>query len=177
MGRKSNGYKKMETYGEYESSPFTEMTGIGRATLRHPEFLLQPVSALNGSFIQGADNEGKVKGFIGTPYMGTTKLLDRRTYVKWYDGLSYDLMRDSEFGANGYRVLLYITHTVKKDSIEVVLYPAGVCRTTGMNRGELYSGIADLLRVNVIARKKDSSELYWLNPQYIFRGDRSKLLK
>lgn len=177
MGRKSIGYKKFETYEGFDVNPFTLMTGIGRGVIRSDEYLLRPYTFENGKFIEGVDIGTGATGIIGTPYMGKEKRIDRKKYVKYYDELSELLMKDSEFSVFGYRCLQYIMCLVKKNSNVVSFAVSGVCRTTGMKRSEAFDGMADLLRVGVVARKgTESYETYWINPQFIFRGDRSRLI-
>ncbi len=77
--------------------------------------------------------------------------------------------------AAGRDLLLYIILQIKKDCDFIKLQPVETMEYMGISRTTLYAGIQQLIDAGVICKK--DVKTYWINPLYIFNGNRIKYFK
>lgn len=174
MAKKEEKYKDLMTFEEYEKQPFIEVTGMVNAFVRPKEMLLQPVYGEDGMpkkvEAQGTDM------MVGKKYAGKGETLDRRKYVKVFEEL-LPLIYSSKLSLPATKLLFFIMDKLKPES-DVVMFSIKVAasRLGYKSDKSVHEGLVDLIKLGVIARKTDSMEQFWINPQYIFKGDRRKML-
>lgn len=77
---------------------------------------------------------------------------------------------------NGRDVLYYIIYNLPKDSDSITLKLTKLITEMNSSRPTVYRGIGELIEHSVIAKKKKVGD-YWINPHYMFNGDRIKFIK
>jgi len=83
----------------------------------------------------------------------------------------------SGLSTRGTKVWLYICDQLKPGATSVHFLPAQCLEHTGYKtRGNILSGLAELLEASIIARSQDSS-LYFINPAVMFNGNRITFAK
>lgn len=175
MPRQSYKYKEFVSFEAYGSTPFTELSGMGTAFMKPDEELLRPVYGKDSMPKQIRDNETGMDLRAGVKYYGKTTILDRRQYAKVYidfieivinEGLSYP----------GLKLLFFIMKRLQKGKDTVSFSIRSARQQTGYKSDKsVYEGLVDLLRLGVIARVEGSGEAYFVNPEYVFRGNRNNL--
>lgn len=175
MPRQSFKYKEFVSFEAYNSTPFTEMTGMGTAFMKPDEELLRPVYDKAGMPKTVKDIETNMDLRGGVKYFGKTKILDRRQYAKVYIDF-IDIVINEGLSLPGLRVLFFIMKRLQPGS-DIVRFSIKIARQqTGYKADKsVYEGLVDLLRLGVIARVEGSDEAFYVNPEYLFRGNRLKL--
>ena len=95
---------------------------------------------------------------------------DTGVFVKVFTSdLSWLLLSTS-----GLKLLHYIFENLKINSDTVNLKTNDIMKIYKYkSRSSIYSGIKELESMQIVSKKEDS--IYYINPDYFFKGDRSKL--
>lgn len=72
----------------------------------------------------------------------------------------------------GRELYLYVLCNLGENTDQIKLQPDEVMKLTGMSRNTFYKGIASLKDNFILCQ--DKRALYWVNPFFLFRGDRIK---
>lgn len=75
-----------------------------------------------------------------------------------------------ELKSSGRDLLLYIIYTLKVDVDIIELNANKISKELGISKVTVYNGINQLVDIAVICKKFKSD--YWINPVYLFKGDR-----
>lgn len=75
-----------------------------------------------------------------------------------------------ELRSSGRDLLLYVIYNIHKDEDIINLKPDKVCKEMDISKGTYYSGLTQLIDAGIICKKNIS--IYWINPLYIFKGNR-----
>lgn len=175
MANRPAKYKEFVSFESFDERPFVQLTGMANAFLKPDEMLLRPVFA-NDGMARKVNADGQ-EVFIGQRYMGKDKMIDRRQYAKVYVEF-IPLILQEGLSMAGIKMLFYIIGCLQPGR-DTVTFNIKVAREKLKYKHDksVYEGLVDLLKLGVIARKTGYTEQYWINPQFIFRGDRSKLIK
>lgn len=109
-------------------------------------------------------------------YSGTTVYgyKDTNPYSKLYKSGALKL---SKLSSAGLKVFCYILMNIHINKESIYLCPDTLSIEIGYaNKKNVYEGIENLLANDIIARKTGNSN-YWINPNMLFNGDRTKLLE
>lgn len=78
----------------------------------------------------------------------------------------------------GYKVLAYVLDNLPINDELICIVPSELVDYCGYQTTKnIYVGILDLLNNEFISRKAGADSCYWVNPNKIFNGDRTKLLE
>lgn len=77
-----------------------------------------------------------------------------------------------ELKSNARDLLLYVVYNIKQDTDFISLKHDKVCKEMFCSKPTLISAIKQLADVAIICKKSQSE--YWVNPHYIFKGNRMK---
>jgi len=119
-------------------------------------------------------NSGKVYGMYEIP-KGKTIKTDNAIYSKLFRGNTDVLMGLAEPAA---KMFYYITEYIGANKDEVCILQDDYLKFAGYkakSRLTYYRGVEGLLKANIIARKTGSQSCYWINPNVLYNGDRTKL--
>lgn len=177
MGKQSFKYKEFTAFESYTDTPFTNLTGMGTAFVRPDEELLRPVYGMDSMPKKVKDTETGLDLQGGVKYLGKERVIDRRQYAKVYIEFT-ELVVSEGLSMAGVKMLFFVLGRLKPGK-DIVRFDIKVARRiTGYKSDKsVYEGLVDLIRIGVLARKEGSNEDYWCNPQFIFRGNRDKLIK
>jgi len=106
---------------------------------------------------------------------GKTILSDNAIYSKLFRGNTEVLMGLSEPAA---KMFYYISEFIGANKDEVCILQEDYLQFAGYkakSRLTYYRGVEGLLKANIIARKTGSQSCYWINPNVLYNGDRTKL--
>lgn len=81
----------------------------------------------------------------------------------------------NELKSSGRDLLLYIFYNLGRNKDWIKLKADEVVPIVGFTKPTFYSAITQLTTANIIQKKKMNQ--YWINPKYIFNGDRIKYFK
>lgn len=153
--------KKLSDYDATSESPFVvELQGA----------YIQPDP--EHKTMQGDD--GKLYGMYEIP-KGRTRVVDRANYTKLFKGSTSTLLNMSEPST---RMLYYIIENIVVHKDEVCILQEDYLKYAGYkakSRLTYYRAVEGLLKANVIARRTGMGSCYWVNPNILFNGDRTKL--
>lgn len=74
--------------------------------------------------------------------------------------------------SHGRDIYIYIIHNLKENEDIIDINPTKLCTVLNISRTSIYNGIQQLIDISLLCKKFKSE--YWVNPLYIFRGDRLK---
>lgn len=157
--------KGLREYATFIISPF-EIDGVSKVDwLRHGTDTNRDI-AVN-------QNTGE---FMEITHLGIAKegYVDRKEFRKIYtDGI----IALGDFKASGLKVLMYVLQNLQKDS-DLIRLNAQVCmKELGYKTYKsFYSGLTELLEKNILA-KQVGGDWFFVNPNMIFNGNRTKLYK
>lgn len=153
---------KITEYDTFSTSPFTV------------EISSKLVAAKPDHQVIEDKATGKIYGMYEIPKNKSVPH-DKASYTKLFHGNGKFLMTMPE---PSYRLFTYIHDNLKANSdticipMEVFLEYAGYKET---NRPTYYRAIEGLLKLTVLARVTGSPFCYYINPNILFNGDRTKL--
>jgi len=113
-------------------------------------------------------------GVIVGDYETVTRsfLIEQQKKKSMYDVPYLDNILFGELTSRSRDLFLYVLNHAPQDLDYINLKQSIVCRNIRMSKPTLISAIKELSDVGVICRKSQSE--YWINPYYIFRGNRVK---
>lgn len=97
-------------------------------------------------------------------------LAEQQEKVSVYDISYIENILFQELKSSGRDMLLYIIYNLKKDTDTIDLPIEKVCKKISISRGTYYNGVTQLIDVGIICKKQTTT--YWINPFYIFKGNR-----
>lgn len=108
---------------------------------------------------------------VGTRSVVSTKFMDSTDFIKFYD---WKVLRD--LGRCGVGVLSYVMNILRYDGI--VHINIDKCKKyLGYNNSRsVYNGLSELVGLDVLRKVKGMPASYYVNPNVLFRGDRSKVV-
>ncbi len=152
---------KISDYDTYSASPYT----VEIYTKSH---------IVKAEHQAVTDEKGEVWGMYKVP-KNTTVLHDSRAYTKLFNGnalLFATLIEPST------KMLYYICDNIKPGSDEICVLQSDYNKFFGYkdtNRFVYYKAVEGLLRANIISRRTGSTACFFVNPDIVFNGDRTKL--
>lgn len=163
-------YKKLTDYKTNRENPFlgkvvAEMkVSVKRQTIR--------------SKAQGKDTNMFVVDGLGTPFGSGTFITEREVDEALFTKLFREgIVKINGLSARGTKVWYYICDVLEVGHTSFHFMPGRCLKHTGYKtRGNILSGLAELLEADIIARSEDSS-LYFINPAVMFNGNRVTFAK
>lgn len=163
-------YKKLTDYETNRENPFLDKVvaemkvSIRRQTIRPKK--------------RGADTNLVLIDGLGTPLGAATfhhiVEVDEDEFTKLFRN---EVAKINGLSTRGTRVWHYICDELKVGATSFHFMPGRCLEHTGYKtRGNILSGLAELLEANIIARSEDSS-LYFINPAVMFNGSRLTFAK
>ena len=105
---------------------------------------------------------------------GKTEMHDPMMYTKVYMSAFLHL-NDLPYCA--VKVFNYMVHTLKSNRDTVYLNCADIELNCKISQASYYTAIKELIKAKVIAKKIGSTMELWINPNILFNGNRTKLVK
>lgn len=99
--------------------------------------------------------------------------VEKQDCVKLYY-TPYDDKFFSSFSSKTKEVIFYIMLNLEKEKDFILLDMEKVTKKTGISKNSFYKSIKDLIIAGLICKKSKSE--YWINPKYIFRGNRKNFI-
>lgn len=165
-------YKEFLQFEAYDKNPYEVSSGMGTAFIRPKEELLIPMYSKDGSPIKAKVTDTQQEMQVGKRFYGEHRLIDRKQYVKVYIEFLGELIKQG-LSMPGIKMLFFILKKLKEGSDIVQFTLTAAKGNTGYKYDKsIYEGLVELIRMGVIARKEDSDEQFFINPQLIFRGNR-----
>jgi predicted transcriptional regulator len=91
-------------------------------------------------------------------------------YIPHIENILYGVMKNA-----GRDLLLYVIYNIKEKQDWIDLKVDKIRSEMGISRATYYSAISQLIDVGIICKKIKSE--YWVNPIYIFKGNRLEFYK
>ena len=106
------------------------------------------------------------------------RVSDRMAYAKVSMKFCSDLCESDALGISGLRVLFVVLRVLQRSKDQVFLNYATFesMAKGGWKMHTYYKGLNELLDANIIAKVKNAHDMYWVNTDYIFKGDRVKMI-
>lgn len=151
---------KISDYGSFTQSPYTV--------------------ELQSKYVQ-ANPEHRAVEIDGVPHgiyeipKGKTIPVDTKSYSKLFKGNSSVLMNMPEPSA---KMFYYIVENLKANSDQVCIMKEDYLKFAGYKPSgtiTYYRALEGLMEAEIIAKMAGSTTCYWINPNIIFNGDRTKL--
>lgn len=152
---------KISEYETYKQSPY-------HIILQSKQYAPKPEEELFN------DSKGTLYAAYKVP-KNKTIVTDPKPYTKVYDGNELLLASLTEPAT---KMLFYICGNLRPNSDEVCIILAEYLNFFGYNangRITYYRALEGLLKANIIARKVGTTSCFYINPDIIYNGDRTKL--
>lgn len=140
----------------------------------------KPEGIVQRSFEPNEDSKLWVDPETGESYSvtkivkGKTEMHDPMMYTKVYLS-AFIHLNDLTYSA--VKVFNYMVHTLKANKETIYLNCADIEAQCKISKATYYSAIKELIDAKIIARKLGSSMEFWVNPNILFNGNRTKLVK
>jgi hypothetical protein len=72
-------------------------------------------------------------------------------------------------------VLMYVAFFIKMNRCDMELYYSRSAKWCRISKTSFYNAIRELLDAEIIAIKERAQHIFWINPNYIFNGNRTKM--
>ncbi len=150
----------IKEYGSYPQSPYT-------IELQSKYMHVNPEH-------RSVEIDGVPHGIYEIP-KGKTILVDSARYTKLFknSGMILATLSDSSI-----KMFMYIHENLGINCDYVCIMREDYLKCFGYapnNKYAYYQAIEGLLQANIMKKKSDSTTCYWINPDIIFNGDRTKL--
>lgn len=103
--------------------------------------------------------------------VGNRNTVDSATFTKVY----HDALKLFGISNSASKLLIYIISTLKQNSLYIELDTDKICQEMDVSLPTYYRAVKDLLLHQVIARTP-KSYIYFINPVFIFNGDRIRVV-
>lgn len=106
-------------------------------------------------------------------FVGTVKSVDNEQFTKVYSGAIKMMTEVSEKAIKIF--MWYIFPKLEKDSLQVLFDFDECMEVTEFGKTTIYSALAELINAKLIAKSK-YHYLFYINPVYVFNGDRIRIV-
>lgn len=105
------------------------------------------------------------------------RMTDKLPYCKLYVDI-IPVALDKRMGVSGLRVLFAIARMMLRHKEHVFISPEIFSDVSGdrLGRHTYYKGINELIDLDIIA-PSTTANMYWINTNYLFKGDRTKMFR
>lgn len=101
-------------------------------------------------------------------------LHDEKSYAKLFIDCGDTL---SKLSPTASKMFLYSAMQVRINKDSVFLNESDACLWCNFGRSTFHKSISDLIANGIIARKLGSYLEFWINPNFLYNGDRTKLFR
>ena len=108
---------------------------------------------------------GTHRQFVETRYVEQQRY-SRLYYIPYVE----DILFKRDMSSKGRDLLIYIYYNIKKDCDFIEIKSSKVCDEMCISRPTLYRAIQELVDSSIITKHRGF--VWWVNPMYIFNGDR-----
>lgn len=158
---------KVTEFPKHEKNPFTE------------EFAIKVIDQEYGKTIRYFRKDGVVvspEGEVlseGELIMGKEHRVDKDRFIKVY---VESLMLFTDLSKRAVLLFAHILKRLEKGKTIVYLVVQEMCSSMEISEPTYYRALSELLAANVLARHASSSVMYFINPTYIFNGNRMTIV-
>lgn len=150
---------------KYEENPFYEETfykmQLGKTWTKH-------VGAGVGSFTNSSGDTSR------SHILAESGFYDKEEFVKYY---ARNIKEAYGLSTMAMKVFGYFADNLKKDDSEVYLHLPDVIKFCGYKTHvSVYKGLTELVSNNIIAMS-EKSNIWYINPSFMFNGDRFTIIK
>lgn len=127
------------------------------------------ISGRNGderAVLQAIDQ--KTGEMLGQTVFMRTKTVDTESFAKVYQ-LGFRAF--AELKPSTMKVFQYIVERLRPDNDRFLLFVEDIIETTGLHKATVYRSLAALCEREIIARGRSDAD-YFINPMYVFNGNR-----
>ena len=117
------------------------------------------------SVLQAVDDNGQM---LGQTVFVRSKMVDTETFAKVYQ-LGFQAFADLK--PSVMKVFQYIVSQLKPNNDRFFLYIEEIMKTTGYTKMTVYRALGQLCAREIIARGSSNTD-YFINPMYVFNGNR-----
>jgi hypothetical protein len=106
------------------------------------------------------------------------RMMDRMAYSKVSMKFCSDVCSSDVLGISGLRMLFVLLRVLNRNKEQVFLnYAIFESMAQGTWKAHTYyKGLNELIKANVLAKVENAHDMYWVNTDYVFKGDRVKML-
>lgn len=154
---------KVSVFPKHEKNPFTD------------KFAMNVIDQKYGKTVRYFRKDGIVvspEGEVlseGELIMGKEHRVDKDRFIKVY---VESLMLFTDLSKRAVLLFAHILKRLEKGKTIVYLVVGEMCGSMEISEPTYYRALSELLAANVLARHASSSVMYFINPTYIFNGDR-----
>jgi hypothetical protein len=162
--------KKISDYAKYDKNPYKKLW-VRRVLERGRFGRKYKWIKRKGSFV---NEKGEVVD-EGDLVIGSEYFVDRERFVKLYIG---SLRLFAGLSVMGVRLFIEVMRRMERHREKVYLVPMDLCASMGgISRMTYYRALRELLEAEVLARYSGNPIIYYINPAYMFNGDRMVMMR
>lgn len=159
---------KIRDFAKYDKNPFTEkwaMQMLVDRRKKETKFIHTHGTVIN------KDAEVMKEGDL---IMGRQRVVDNERFVKIYVG---SLMLFNDLSSKAALLFTYMLKVLQKNDTRIYLVPEEMIALMGCSEATYYRAVVELLDSDMLARSDSSSIIYYINPAFIFNGDRMTIVQ
>lgn len=156
--------KNLKDFEMNRENPFAKqaLVNIGNALISRT---VKTANKDESAVIKAIDNNGQ---YLGNTVFIRTKTVDNETFAKVYK-LGFKAFADMK--PSTLSVFQFIVNCLKPNSDEFIFFIEDCIESTKYKKSSIYKSLGELCAKGIIARGR-IEEQYFINPMYVFNGDR-----
>ncbi|MGL5253915.1 MAG: RepA protein [Brevinema sp.] len=156
--------RNLKDFEMNRESPFAKqaLVNIGNALLSRT---VKTANKDESAVLKAIDGNGDI---LGNTAFIRTKTVDNETFAKVYK-LGFKAFSDMK--PSTLSVFEFITNCLKPNSDEFMFFIEDCIESTQYKKSSIYKSLGELCAKGIIARGR-IEEQYYINPMYVFNGDR-----
>lgn len=156
--------KNLKDFEMNRESPFAKqaLVNIGNALISKT---VKTANKDESAVIKAIDDNGQ---YLGNTVFIRTKTVDNETFAKVYK-LGFKAFADMK--PSTISVFQFIINCLKPNSDEFIFFIEDCIESTNYKKSSIYTSLGELCAKGIIARGR-IEEQFFINPMYVFNGDR-----
>lgn len=156
--------KKLKDFEMNKTNPFAKqaIVNIGEALVSRT---VKTANKDESALLKAVDNNGQL---LGNTVFIRTRVVDSETFAKVY---KLGFQQFSDLKPSTLAVFQFIVQCLKPDRDDFYFFVEDAMESTKYSKMTIYRALGELCNKNIIARGR-TEEQYYINPMYVFNGDR-----
>ena len=156
--------KKLKDFEMNKSNPFAKqaIVNIGEALVSRS---VKTANKDEAALLKAVDNQGQL---LGNTVFIRTRVVDSETFAKVY---KQGFQAFADLKPSTLSVFQFIIQCLRPDRDDFFFFVEDAMESTGYSKMTIYRALGELCNKNIIARGR-TEEQYYINPMYVFNGDR-----
>lgn len=120
---------------------------------------------------------GEISGDMA--FVGMQKVVDKEEFVKFYGAGIVEVFDLTKSGKDLFKIILHAYLDAKNQPDQIYINFASICDDFNYQRSRatFSNALAELLQKEFLAPVQNKENLYWVNPNLFYKGDRIRIVR